>query len=109
MLDEGSPNAFRARAYERAAEVVATHPGDLRDLSEKELLALDGVGPSTARKIREYFETGTFAKLEELRRKYPPDFVELGTIPGLGPKTLVRLRSELGVGNLEDLKAVLEG
>jgi DNA polymerase (family 10) len=109
VLDEGSPNAFRVRAYERAVEVIASHPGDLRALSEKELLALDGIGPSTAKKIREFFETGTIARLEELRRKYPPDFVELATIPGLGPKTLLRLRSELGVRNLEDLRAALEG
>jgi DNA polymerase (family 10) len=108
-LDEGSPNAFRVRAYERAVDVVASQRGELAKLSEKELTGIDGIGPSTARKIREFFETGTIAKLEELRRKYPPEFVELGTIPGLGPKTLLRLRSELGVRNLADLRAALEG
>ena len=35
--------------------------------------------------------------------------MELGKIPGLGPKTLLRLRSELGIRNLEDLRAALEG
>ncbi len=109
ILDEGSPNAFRARAYEKAVETVASYRGDLRALSEKQLTALDGIGPSTARKIREYFEGGTIGKLEELRQKYPPEFVELGKIPGLGPKTLLRLRSELGVNNLQDLRAALEG
>ena len=100
ILEEGSPNAFRARAYEKAMETVASHRGDLRALSEKELTALDGIGASTAKKIREFFEGGTIAKLEELRKKYPPEFVELARIPGLGPKTLLRLRSELGVRNL---------
>ena len=109
MLDEGSPNAFRVRAYEKAADTLASHKGDLAALSERELTGIDGIGPSTAKKIREFYETGTIAKLEELRRKYPPDFVELGKIPGLGPKTLLRLRSELGVRNLEDLRAALEG
>jgi DNA polymerase (family 10) len=109
VLDEGSPNAFRARAYEKAMEVVTSHRGELASLTEKQLTALDGIGPSTAKKIREFFEKGTIAKLEELRQKYPPEFVELGKIPGLGPKTLVRLRSELGVRNLQDLRAALEG
>jgi len=109
VLDEGSPNAFRARAYEKAMEVVASHRGELASVTEKQLTALDGIGPSTAKKIREFFESGTIAKLEELRQKYPPEFVELGKIPGLGPKTLVRLRSELGVRNLQDLRAALEG
>ena len=63
---------------------------------------------STAKKIREFFQTGRIAKLEELRKKYPPEFVELGKIPGLGPKTLLRLRSELGVHNLNDLRAAIE-
>src|SRR6266705_2085498 len=109
VLDEGSPNAFRVRAYENAVEAISSYRGDLGSLSEKELTAIAGIGPSTARKIREFFQSGTIAKLEELRRKYPPDFVELGKIPGLGPKTLLRLRSELGVRNLEDLRAALEG
>jgi DNA polymerase (family 10) len=108
VLEEGSPNAFRVRAYENAVEAVSTHRGDLQALSERELVAIDGIGPSTARKIREFFAGGTIAKLEELRRKYPPEFVELGRLPGLGPKTLLRLRGELGVRNLDDLRAALE-
>src|SRR5260370_39803030 len=109
VLDEGSPNAFRARAYENAVEAIASYRGDLMALSEKELTAIDGIGVSTAKKIREFFQTGTIAKLEELRRRDPPDFVDLGKIPGLGPKTLLRLRSELGVRHLAYLRAALEG
>ncbi len=107
-LDEGSPNAFRVRAYENALEAISSYPGDLAALTEKQLTAIGGIGGSTARKIREFFEKGQVTKLEELRRKYPPDFVELGKLPGLGPKTLLRLRSELGIGNLEDLRGALE-
>jgi DNA polymerase (family 10) len=108
VLDEGSPNAFRVRAYENALEAISTYPGDLATLTEKQLTAIGGIGGSTARKIREFFEKGQVTKLEELRRKFPPDFVELGKLPGLGPKTLLRLRSELGIGNLEDLRGALE-
>ena len=109
VLDEGSPNAFRARAYENALEAIRIHPGDLSALSEKELTAIDGIGKSTAGKIREFFATGKISKLEELREKYPPGFVELSKIPGLGPKTLQRLRGELGVGSVDDLRAAIDG
>jgi DNA polymerase (family 10) len=109
VLDEGSPNAFRVRAYENALDAISSYRGDLQALSEKELTAIGGIGQSTAKKIREFFQGGSIAKLDELRLKYPADFVELGTIPGLGPKTLLRLRSELGVRNLEDLRAALAG
>ncbi len=108
ILEEGSPNAFRARAYEAAADAIATFRGDLSTLSEKELTRIDGVGASTAKKIREFYQTGRIERLEELRKKYPPEFVELGKIPGLGPKTLLRLRSELGVHNLNDLRTAID-
>jgi len=108
ILDEGSPNAFRVRAYENAVEAIVTHRGDLSSLSERELTGLEGVGKSTARKIREFFDAGHISKLDELREKYPPELVELTKIPGLGPKTLLRLKEELGVRNLEDLRAAIE-
>lgn len=107
-LDEGSPSSFRARAYETAVEAISSYQGDLQALSERELTGLDGIGPSTAKKIREFFQTGSIAKLERLRREYPPDFLALARLPGLGPKTLRRLRSELGVQDLAGLRAALE-
>ena len=48
------------------------------------------------------------AKLDDLRARYPAQFVELSRIPGLGPKSLKLIRSELGVENLEDLKRALD-
>jgi DNA polymerase (family X) len=109
VLEEGSPNSFRARAYENAMDAIGTYRGDLSALSEKELTRIDGIGASTAKKIREFFAAGRISKLEELRKKYPAEFVELGRIPGLGPKTLLRLRSDLGIQNLNDLRAAIEG
>jgi DNA polymerase (family 10) len=102
-LDEGSKASFRARAYENAVEAIASYPGDLSRLSERELTAIDGVGSSTAKKIRKFFQKGTIGKLEELRAKYPAEFIALGRIPGIGPKTLLRLRDELGVTDVETL------
>jgi DNA polymerase (family X) len=107
VIDEGSPNAFRARAYENAMEAISSYRGDLSSLSERELTALDGIGKSTAKKIREFYDDGRISKLEELRKKYPPAFVELTKIPGLGPKTVLRLQKELDVQNLEDLKGAI--
>ncbi len=107
-LDEGGPGSFRVRAYENAMHELKAHRGDLSALTEKELTKLDGIGKSTAKKIREFFERGSITKIEELRRKFPPAFVQLSGIPGLGPKTLLRLRDELGVHNVSDLRAAIE-
>ncbi len=108
VLDEGSPNAFRVRAYQNAIAGIEAAGVDVTELSEDELVRIKGVGRSIAQKIREYVETGKVAKLEELRAKYPPEFVALTRVPGLGPKTALKLREALGVQNLDDLKAAID-
>lgn len=107
-LEEGSPQAFRVRAYERAAGAVRDSMQPVEEMTDAELMKLDGVGKSTAGKIREIAATGTLPQLEKLRAEYPPAFVELTRIPGLGPKTVVMLRDKLGVHTLDDLKAALD-
>jgi len=107
-LDEGSPQAFKVRAYENAIAGIETHQGEFEGLSKADLTKIKGVGGSTADKILELDKTGTVAKLESLREKYPPKFVELTKIPGLGPKTLKSIRAELGVEDIEGLKEAIE-
>jgi DNA polymerase (family 10) len=107
MLEEGDPQSFRVRAYESAAQGIEAHPADLAKLSAKELERIDGVGKSTAAKIRELLEAGKVQKLVDLREKHPPAIVALLRIQGLGPKALKRLRAELGVQSIDDLRRVL--
>ena len=106
-LDEGSSQAFRARAYENALHGIEGYQGELEGLSKKELTEIKGVGASTADKILEFMTTGSVAKLVALREKYPPAFVELSKIPGLGPKTLKLIRAELGVEDIEGLREAI--
>lgn len=108
ILDEGDPQSFRVRAYENARRSVEGITGDIATMTEKELVALPGIGKSTASKIQEYISTGTSSKLEALRSNYPPEFVRLTKVPGIGPKTARRLRDELGIENLEGLEAALD-
>lgn len=107
-LDEGSPQAFKVRAYEKAMAGIEAHPGEIAGLSKKDLVEIPGVGNATADKLLELEKTGKVAKLESLREKYPPPFVELAKIPGLGPKTLKLLRAELGVEDIESLQSAVD-
>jgi DNA polymerase (family 10) len=107
LLDEGDPQSFRVRAYESAAQSISAEATDLGRLTVKELQRIEGIGKSTAEKVRELIETGKVAKLEALREKHPPGVVALLRIQGLGPKALQRLRSELGVQSIDDLRRVL--
>ncbi|MEE8332145.1 MAG: DNA polymerase/3'-5' exonuclease PolX [Acidimicrobiia bacterium] len=106
-LEEGNPQAFRVRAYENAAASVKDLRSPIAGMTEAEMVALKGIGKSTATKIREYLDTGSFARLDELRKAYPPAFVEMTRIPGLGPKTLIRLRDELGINTVDDLRRAI--
>lgn len=107
-LEEESPQAFKVRAYENARSAIEGAGVDVTTMSKAQLTKLKGVGGSTADKIVEYVSTGRVEKLERLRREYPPGFVELTRIPGLGPKTLKLIRSELGVEDLEGLREAIE-
>ncbi len=107
-LKEESPQSFKVRAYENAKQGLEGESRDLTELSATELTKVKGVGKSTAAKIREFVETGSVSKLDDLRALYPPDVVALSRIPGLGPKTLKLVRSELGVENVEMLKEAID-
>jgi DNA polymerase (family X) len=106
-LEEGNPQSFRVRAYESAAQAIAAQATDLGKLTHAELKKIEGIGKSTADKIRELLDVGRVAKLEALRKKHPPSVVALLRIQGLGPKAVNRLRAELGVQSLDDLRKAL--
>jgi DNA polymerase (family X) len=107
MLEEGDPQSFRVRAYESAAHAIEAQATDLGRLTSKELQKIEGVGKSTAEKIRELLEGGKVTKLEDLRQKHPASVVALLRIQGLGPKAVAKLRAELGVQSIDDLRRAL--
>lgn len=106
-LDEGGVQSFRVRAYENASQAVATQATDLGRLSAKDLQKIQGIGKSTADKILELLQTGRVQKLEALRQAYPRGLLRLLRIQGLGPKAVMKLRSELGVQGIDDLRQAL--
>ena len=106
-LAEESPQSFKVRAYENAAHGIEGTTASVEDMTVADLVAIKGVGRSIAERIREFVETGTSEKLEQLRADYPLPFVELTKVPGLGPKTLNMIRRELGVENLDDLNRAI--
>ena len=70
-IEEGSPQSFKVRAYDNAIGGIESAPGDVTAMSRAELVKLKGVGKSIADKIVELVETGSVAKLEDLRSEYP--------------------------------------
>ena len=107
-IADGSTQSFRARAYESAAKTLEGLSAPAEKMSQAELMDLKGIGKASASRIEEFIATAAVVKLDELRAAFPPDFLELVRIPGLGPKTAILLRDGLDVNSVADLKLAIE-
>lgn len=111
LLELKEENPFKIRAYQKAARTIESLPVELAQLMEEgRLREIPGVGEAISKKITELLTTGKLEAYEKLRAEFPTGIIELMTIPGVGPKTAMRLSKELGISNVDELeKAILEG
>src|SRR5215217_2086561 len=114
MMEEDPNVQFRARAYYRAADTIASLQENVIDIYSRQgvngLLEIPAVGKAIASKIEEYLKGGKIQHLEELKAKVPIDIDELYGIEGIGPKTIKMFYDKLQIRNLADLeKAATEG
>jgi DNA polymerase (family 10) len=107
LLEVRNESVFRVRAWQRAAQTLEALGEDVGQVAARgALTALPGIGKDLAGAIEQYLRTGTIARVEALRASYPPGFLALLEIRGLGPKTARGLYEKLGVdsiGRLEEL------
>lgn len=101
-------NSFKISAFRKAANALET---DERTLNEiEDFISLPGIGKGTAAVIEEFIQTGHSEVLENLKGEVPLGLILLLQIPGLGGKTISRLYQELGIEDVEALKAAcIEG
>jgi DNA polymerase (family 10) len=103
LLSITGGDAFKARAYEKAARAVAGHREDVSTLDEGAIRKIPNIGKSIAGKVTEILSSGTFHSLEELRSDVPPGVRRLSAIPTLGPRKAMLLHRELGIATVEEL------
>ena len=111
LLEIQGANPFRLRAYRNAARTISGLPDSIQEIvhnDPKELQELPGIGKDLAEKIQTIVESSTLPQLEELKEQIPPDVVRMLDIPGIGPKKVAFLFSELNIHSLDDLKAAAE-
>ena len=121
LLQIRGDDAFRARIYERAADVIEDFPYEL-ETSEvpeqntpgynknavEQLRATPGIGKAIQDKTVEMLETGRCKYYDDLTAEMGTGILELLELRGIGVKTVGRFYQELGVRDLEDLRALLE-
>jgi putative hydrolase len=107
LLESQAANAYRVRAYRRAAstlrqlavpvsQILATHGAAGLD-------RLPGIGPRLTRTIHDIVVHGYSPVLERLRGESDP--VRLfASVPGIGYRLAARLHDELGLDTLQELE-----
>ncbi len=109
MLDILGEDTFRVLSYQRAARQLESLTENVDDLVRAGRVdQIPGIGAALAEKITEYVTTGRIAFHEELRAKFPPGVLDLLKVRGLGPKKVKILWQQLGITDLDTLKAAAE-
>ena len=106
LLELQEENPFKIRAYTNAARSIETWGGNLRELAEENRLQeIPGIGKAIAGKVAELALHGSSKFYDELRAQFPPDILELFSLPGLGAKKIKALHEKLQVSSIAQLAA----
>jgi DNA polymerase (family 10) len=109
LLELQGENPFKCNAYHNASRAVEQLEGSLPDLiASGKLGETRSIGEGIREKITTLVTTGHLPYYEELRSKFPPGVFDLLRVQGLGPKKVKALYEELGVDDLDKLKAACE-
>lgn len=106
-LDQAGGNLFRSRACRKAAMSILEMARPVVEVFEASgrlgLERLPGVGKGLGYTLEVLLRSGELRSLRPLAGTEPDR--DLATLPGIGPRTLERLRDDLGLRSLEDVLA----
>jgi len=109
LLDLKGEVFFKTRAYRMAAQTIEALDEDIEMFVQQGTLeSIPGIGEALAKKITELVTTGKLKYLEELKKEIPAGLIDLLSIPGLGPKKVAAMYSNLGITTLKDLQEAAE-
>src|SRR6187551_3531849 len=109
MLEIQGEVVYKAVAYRRVADAVERYPDDVAALFRRgEPAKITGAGPAINAKLAELAETGHLEYHERLRAQVPDGLIDMLRVPGVGPKTVRLLHTELGIDSVEGLRAAAE-
>ena len=109
MLEIMGEVVYKAVAYRRVADAVERYPQDVSALYRSGTPPkLPGAGAALSAKLAELSETGSLEYHERLRAQVPTELLELLRVPGVGPRTVRLVWTELGIGTLEELRVAAE-
>jgi DNA polymerase (family 10) len=103
LLEMKGENQFKIRAYRQATLTIKKLPSDVEQMvrNGEKLEEIPGIGDAIARKIQNLVNTG------HIKAEFPQGILDILAIPGIGPKTAMRLYIELGVKSVAELEQAI--
>lgn len=96
----------RVLAYRTAARAVRESSVSVAALARVgKATQIAGIGDTLQEKILSLVDTGAIPAAVKLRAKFPAGLIAITRLPGLGPKRARLLHSELGIEDLDQLRA----
>jgi len=111
-LEIKGENVFKIRAYRRAARNISNLPEQVSSIYSKDPSQLDsiaGIGKDLKEKVIEMVSSSRLVYFDALMKNFPPGFLDMLKLSGLGPKKLKKLKEELNISNMDDLEKACRG
>ncbi|TLX68307.1 MAG: DNA polymerase/3'-5' exonuclease PolX [Thaumarchaeota archaeon] len=114
MVEDDPNTIYKARAYEKAADVIENLSIGLEETYLKNgieaLNKIPSIGSAISLKIEEFVNSGKIDYHDELKKKMPIRISEFSNMRGIGPKTIKVLYEKLKITSIDELeKAAVEG
>lgn len=106
FLELQDANPFKSRAFRVARESLKPLESDEieRQIKQKELTHLKGIGKGVFAVATEFLETETSHEYQEARGNLPESLLELRALSGLGAKKIRQLFDELHISTLSEME-----
>jgi DNA polymerase (family 10) len=109
LLELQGESVFRIQAYQNGARALMQLGEDLGELIRSGRLGeVPGIGATLTEKITTLVTTGRLPYYEDLKKKVPAGLVQMSRIQGLGPKKIKALHEQLGIDDIDKLRAACE-
>jgi DNA polymerase (family 10) len=109
LLEVQGENPFRCNAYHNAARVIDKLETNLADVvAAGKLGEIQGIGATLQEKITTLVTTGSLPFYDDLKQKTPDGLLKMLRLPGMGPKKVKALYDDLGIDDLDKLKAACQ-
>ncbi|MBZ0165230.1 MAG: DNA polymerase/3'-5' exonuclease PolX, partial [Candidatus Omnitrophica bacterium] len=109
LLEIKGENAFKVRAYYKAADNIAALTEDIAAISDDGRLGdIPGIGQTMVAKIEEWLSTGELVAYRKLIDEIPETLLTIVDIPSIGPKKAKLFFDKLKVASAQELRAAAQ-